>query len=62
MDGTIEIRGKYKKFEQNDGNPDWPDGVIVSVYKDDEKLFSKKVAAQQTDEGFIKLTLISHLR
>ena len=53
VDGTIEIRGKYKKFEQNDGNPDWPDGVIVSVYKDDEKLFSKKVAAPKKGENEI---------
>lgn len=53
VDGTIEIRGKYKKFEQNDGNPDWPDGVIVSVYKNDEKLFSKKVAAPRKGENEI---------
>ncbi|MBE5920713.1 MAG: hypothetical protein E7272_12850 [Pseudobutyrivibrio ruminis] len=53
VDGTIEIRGKYKKFEQNDGNPDWPDGVIVSVYKDDEKLFSKKVTAPKKGENEI---------
>ncbi|WP_026520470.1 hypothetical protein [Butyrivibrio sp. FCS006] len=44
-DGAVEIRGTYTKFEQNDGNPDWPDGVVVSVYKNTQKLFSRKVAA-----------------
>ncbi len=53
VDGAVEVRGKYKKFEQNDGNPDWPDGVIVSVYKNDEKLFSKKVAAPRKGENEI---------
>ncbi|WP_022764111.1 hypothetical protein [Butyrivibrio sp. XPD2006] len=44
-DGAVEIRGTYTKFEQNDGNPDWPDGVTVSVYKNGDKLFSQKVSA-----------------
>ncbi|MBQ7148682.1 MAG: hypothetical protein IJR96_08015 [Pseudobutyrivibrio sp.] len=47
VDGTIEVRMNYSKYEQNDGNPAWPDGTIVSVYKNNEKLFSKKVAAKR---------------
>ncbi len=43
--GIVEIRGKYTKFEQNDGNPDWPDGVIVQAYLNQKLLFEKKVAA-----------------
>lgn len=43
-DGPVEIRMKYTKFEQNDGNPDYPDGVTVSVYKNDKKLYAEKVS------------------
>lgn len=53
VEGPIEIRGKYKKFEQNDGNPDWPDGVVVTVYKNNEVLFKKKVAAPDKGENDI---------
>ncbi|MDE7131917.1 MAG: hypothetical protein K2O65_08995, partial [Lachnospiraceae bacterium] len=45
ISGPVEIRGKYEKYENNDGNPDWPDGVTVSVYLNSEKLFSEKVLA-----------------
>ena len=45
ISGPVEIRGKYEKFENNDGNPDWPDGVTVSVYLNSQKLFSEKVLA-----------------
>ena len=51
--GTVEIRGTYTKFEQNDGNPDWPDGVTVSVYRNNEKLFSQKVAAPDSGTNVI---------
>lgn len=54
VDGKIELRGKYTKFEQNDGNPDWPDGVIVGVYKNGEELFKKKVAAPKKGENTVK--------
>ena len=53
IDGAVEVRGTYAKFEQNDGNPDWPDGVTVSVYKNQEKLFSKKVAAPKKGKNEI---------
>lgn len=45
IDGAVEVRATYTKFEQNDGNPEWPDGVTVSIYKNSEKLFSQKVYA-----------------
>lgn len=45
VSGTIEVRGKYTKFEQNDGNPAWPDGVIVQVYLNQQKLFEQEVKA-----------------
>lgn len=51
--GQIEIRGTYTKFEQNDGNPDWPDGVTISIYKNDEKLSEQLVAAPK--EGTNKI-------
>ncbi|WP_026650789.1 hypothetical protein [Butyrivibrio proteoclasticus] len=52
-DGAVEIRGTYTKFEQNDGNPQWPDGVTVSIYKNGEKLFSQKVNAPDKGENKI---------
>ena len=44
--GTIEIRGKYEKFEQHDGNPEWPDGTKFSIYKNNKKIFDRDVAAK----------------
>ena len=41
--GTIDLDMKYTKFEQHDGNPKYPDGVTVEVYRNDEKLYSKQV-------------------
>lgn len=51
--GAVEVRGTYTKFEQNDGNPEWPDGVTVSVFKNGEKLFSQKVAAPKSGNNEI---------
>ncbi|WP_024866300.1 hypothetical protein [Butyrivibrio sp. FCS014] len=51
--GAVEIRGTYTKFEQNDGNPNWPDGVTVSIYKNSQKLFSQKVAAPASGTNVI---------
>ena len=53
IDTNVEVRGTYTKFEQNDGNPDWPDGVTVSIYKNNEKLFSRKVPAPAKGTGKI---------
>ncbi|SHJ00217.1 hypothetical protein [Pseudobutyrivibrio xylanivorans] len=54
VDGDIELRMKYSKFEQNDGNPKYPDGVTVSVYKNGENLYTKKVAAPSSGTNEIK--------
>ncbi len=54
VDGDIELRMKYTKFEQNDGNPDYPDGVTVTVFKNGESLFKKKVAAPSSGTNEIK--------
>lgn len=51
--GTVEIRGTYTKFEQNDGNPDWPDGVTVSVYQNETKLFEEKVSVFRSETNKI---------
>lgn len=52
VSGPIEIRGKYTKYEHNDGNPDWPDGVIVQGYLNGRKLFEEtvKAPAEGTEE------------
>ena len=54
IDGPIEVRGSYTKFEQNDGNPSWPDGVAVSVFKNGEKLYQENVAAPSKGENTVK--------
>lgn len=52
-DGAVEIRMNYSKFEQADGNPDYPDGVVVSVYKNKERIFNKEVSAPLKGENKI---------
>ena len=54
VDGDIELRMKYSKFEQNDGKPKYPDGVTVSVNKNGENLYTKKVAAPSSGTNEIK--------
>ena len=41
VSGNIDLRVKYTKFEQNDGNPDFPDGVRIKVYKNNELLLRR---------------------
>ena len=43
VSGNVDLRVKYTKFAQNDGNPDFPDGVTVRVYKNDELLYEQHV-------------------
>ncbi len=51
--GDVDLRVKYSKFEQHDGNPDFPDGVIVRVYKNGELLFEEHVDAPSKGENVI---------
>ena len=53
VDGDVDLRVKYSKFEQHDGNPDFPDGVIVRVYKNGELLFEEHVDAPSKGENVI---------
>ncbi|PRR83033.1 glycoside hydrolase family 32 protein [Clostridium vincentii] len=47
-DGTIDIIGKYTKFTHADVNPTWPDGVKLTIYKNDQKLQEDVVAVSAT--------------
>ena len=51
--GDVDLRVKYSKFEQHDGNPDFPDGVIVRVYTNGELLFEEHVDAPSKGENVI---------
>ena len=44
---------KYSKFEQHDGNPDFPDGVKVRVYLNDQLLHEEHVDAPAEGENKI---------
>ena len=35
---SIDLKLNYTKFEQNDGNPSWPDGVKIKVYHNNDLL------------------------
>ncbi len=54
VNGNIDLRIKYTKFEQHDGNPDFPDGVKVKVYKNDQLLYEEHVDAPAEGENKIK--------
>ena len=53
VDGAIDLRVKYSKFEQHDGNPDFPDGVKVKVYLNDELIHEEHVDAPAEGENSI---------
>ncbi|MBR6378188.1 MAG: FIVAR domain-containing protein, partial [Oscillospiraceae bacterium] len=53
VNGDIDLRVKYTKFEQNDGNPDFPDGVKVKVYLNDQLLYEEHVDAPAQGENKI---------
>jgi len=54
VDGDIDLRIRYTKFEQNDGNPDYPDGVKIKVYKNEELLYEEHVDAPDEGENKIR--------
>ena len=54
VNGDVDLRIRYTKFEQNDGNPDFPDGVKVKVYKNDELLYEEHVDAPDEGENKIR--------
>ena len=54
VNGNIDLRVRYTKFEQHDGNPDFPDGVKVRVYKNNELLYEQHVDAPAEGENKIR--------
>ena len=57
-DGKIDIIADYVKFGQNDPNPDLPDGVKVSVYKNNDVLLEQDVEAFRGDGNDNKLEIM----
>ena len=53
VNGDVDLRIRYTKFEQHDGNPDFPDGVKVRVYKNNELLYEQHVDAPAEGENKI---------
>ena len=51
VDGDVDLRVNYSKFEQHDGNPDFPDGVKVKVYLNDQLLHEEHVDAPDQGEN-----------
>ena len=51
VDGDVDLRVRYSKFEQHDGNPDFPDGVKVKVYLNDRLLYEEHVDAPAEGEN-----------
>ncbi len=54
VSGNVDLRVRYSKFEQHDGNPDFPDGVKVKVFKNDELLYEEHVDAPDEGENKIR--------
>ena len=52
--GYVDVRLRYTKFEQNDGMPDFPDGVRVKIFKNDTELFNEHVDVPDSGEILIK--------
>ena len=54
VSGNVDLRIKYTKFEQNDGNPDFPDGVKIKAYKNSELLYEEYVDVPDKGENLVK--------
>ena len=53
VNGDVDLRVKYSKYEQHDGNPDFPDGVRVKVYQNDKLLYEEHVDAPEQGENSV---------
>ena len=54
VSGNVDLRIRYTKFEQNDGNPDFPDGVIIRAYKNNQVIYEKTVDVPDTGSILVK--------
>ncbi|MDO4520659.1 MAG: hypothetical protein Q4B44_03360, partial [Erysipelotrichaceae bacterium] len=52
--GNVDVRLRYTKFEQNDGMPDFPDGVRVKIFKNGTELYNEYVDVPDSGEVLIK--------
>ena len=49
-DGKIDLTGNYTKFKHADGNPNWPDGVKLTIYHNDKILKEKAVSVSNEND------------
>ncbi len=54
VNGYVDLRIRYTKFEQNDGMPDFPDGTKLLVYKNGDLLHEEDVAVPDKGENMIR--------
>ena len=54
VNGTVDLRIRYTKFEQNDGNPNFPDGVRIKAFKNNTLLWQQYVSVPAKGENLVK--------
>jgi hypothetical protein len=47
--GKVDLTGSYVKYGQEDTNPDWPDGITLTIYQNKKEILSRKVKVKQGD-------------
>jgi beta-fructofuranosidase len=56
-DGKIDLTGTYTKFTQNDSNPNWPDGVTLTIYHNDQILQQDVVPVSNTIDNIDNINI-----
>jgi beta-fructofuranosidase len=56
-DGKIDLTGTYTKFTQNDSNPNWPDGITLTIYYNDEILQRDVVPVSNTIDNIANINI-----
>ena len=59
VEGNVDLRIKYTKFEQHDGNPDFPDGVRLKAYQNGTLLYQQHVDVRDSGDNKVKYRIPS---
>ena len=57
--GTIKIDASYTKLKNEDKNPDWPDGTIVTIYHNEKVLVQEEFTPDTLKEITKRLDVAS---
>lgn len=57
LDGEVKITSNYTKFVDNDANPHWADGTLVSLYHNNTLLKQERFFANRTEEVYKDLSV-----